>query len=57
MSTWDFIFSTASNSQVVPTVYGVQNVVMPTIASQVIGPFRTLYREWFSRARAQGDFQ
>ena len=42
LAVWDFLFGTAVDRQPRPTSFGLTGVSMPTVTSQLIGPFQTL---------------
>jgi sterol desaturase/sphingolipid hydroxylase (fatty acid hydroxylase superfamily) len=49
LSVWDYVFGTAADPVAIPDRYGVENLVMPTLAQQMFAPFRTLYKETFRK--------
>ena len=51
LSIWDFIFRTAVDEKELPTEYGLPDVKMPTLTSQMVVPFK-LIREWYFKKPA-----
>jgi sterol desaturase/sphingolipid hydroxylase (fatty acid hydroxylase superfamily) len=50
LSLWDYCFGTAIDEPERPTVYGLDDVEMATIASTFVTPFRLAYEACFPRA-------
>ena len=46
---WDWMFGTLVDEPERPRRYGVEGLSMPTFASQIFGPFRMIYDDYFRR--------
>lgn len=54
LAVWDFLFGTAVDRHDRPAEFGLKDVKWPTIAGQLIGPFRMLQRS-YSEATGQDE--
>jgi sterol desaturase/sphingolipid hydroxylase (fatty acid hydroxylase superfamily) len=56
LAIWDFLFNTAVDHEPRPAEFGLKDVRMPTIASQLFDPFRILYRSYAEKPDMTSDF-
>jgi sterol desaturase/sphingolipid hydroxylase (fatty acid hydroxylase superfamily) len=49
LSAWDFLFGTAVDAKQLPERYGLPDVKMPDLSSQMFLPFRLIYDSYFKR--------
>jgi sterol desaturase/sphingolipid hydroxylase (fatty acid hydroxylase superfamily) len=52
LAVWDHLFGTAVDAPSRPSEFGLKNVQMPTVTSQMIGPLQTIVRQWKGEARS-----
>lgn len=56
LAIWDFLFNTAVDHQPRPVEFGLKDAPMPTLASQLFGPFRAIYRSYAGKVDTTSDF-
>ena len=56
LAVWDFLFGTAVDHEPRPAEFGLKEAPMPTLASQLFGPFRTIYRSYAEKRSPVTDF-
>lgn len=54
LAIWDFIFGTAIEEKERPGSYGLPDLKMPSLASQVWQPFRMAWEAWAGEPRTEG---